>query len=362
MAAGAWLTLSVQLGFVCGTLVSAILNLADRLPANRLFAGSAAVAAVLNGLIGLHGSSFGLAMVLRFGTGAALAGVYPPAIKIASSWFRDGRGLAIGVVLAAFTLGSSVPELLAGSGGLVAGRVLAVSSALAALAAIVVARLVPEGPFSTPAARLRPTFVVDALRDVPVRLAIFGYLGHMWELYAFWTWLPAFTVASLAASGTPVTHGASAWIAFLAIGVGAIGAVAGGLLADRYGRTMVTAVALVASGASCIGACLAFGGSPLWLALILPIWGVSVIADSAQFSAAVAELAEPAYVGTALTVLTSLGFLLTFGSIRLIPALVSALGWHWAMLPLVIGPIFGVSAMVRLRALPDALRMAGGRR
>ena len=362
VSAAAWLTLAVQLGFVFGTLASAILNLADRVPAIRLFAFSAIAAALLNLLVGLDASSYGLALALRFGTGSALAGVYPPGMKIATTWFRERRGLAVGTIVAATTLGSAVPQFLAGVATAVPARVLTLSSILAALGAVAVLAFVREGPYATPAPRFRPAYIYEVFKDAPVRLAIFGYLGHMWELYAFWTWLPAFSLASLAESSTAITATTAAWLAFLAIGVGAVGSLLAGVLADRFGRTTVTTAALIISGLSCIGACLSFGQSPLWLVLVLAIWGVSVVADSAQFSAAVTELADPAYSGTALTLQTSLGFLLTFGSIRLVPILASSIGWRWAMLPLIFGPLFGITSMVKLRALPGAMRMAGGRR
>jgi MFS family permease len=202
------------------------------------------------------------------------------------------------------------------------------------------------------------------LRERGARLACLGYFGHMWELYAMWTWLAAFLAASVEARGGGAYAGLNASGAtFVCVGLaGGLGAYAGGALADRWGRTALTMAAMAASALCALVIGFTFGGPPLITLLVAIVWGVTVIADSAQFSTAVTELAPAAYVGTALTIQTCLGFALTMLSIWAIPPAVTLVGWRWAFAILAIGPALGVLAMARLRALPEATRMASGRR
>lgn len=356
-----WLTLSVQLGFVVGTLLSAVLNLADLIPVQRLFAVSAWLGAGANLAIVLLAHTYGAAVALRLLTGIFLAGVYPTGMKLATGWFGAERGLAIGSVVGALTLGSAAPHLFR---DLVAANwraVLALSSLLAVLGGAIVLARVGEGPLAAPAPRFQPAYVLRALAEPGVRLANFGYLGHMWELYAMWTWVPAFILASFTAAGVPRPDGPAALVAFAVVGIGALGSLFAGAVADRVGRTTTTIVAMATSGAASLGVGWFFGGPTLPLVAVLLIWGVAVVADSAQFSAAISELAEPAFTGTALTLQTSLGFLLTIISIRLLPLVAAAVSWRYAMAFLAIGPALGVAAMARLRALPAASGLAGGR-
>ena len=356
----AWLTLAVQLGFVWGTLMSALSNLPDVVNTRRLFAASALLAALSNAAFGLFAKNPSLGVPLRFATGFFLAGVYPPGMKIMATWFRRGRGLALGILVGALTLGKASPYLvnaLGGSGW--RGHVLFVSL-LAVVGGTLVLFFVADGPYSTGNAPFNIRQAGEVFRNRGVRLANFGYFGHMWELYAMWTWAPVFIRASFAASASsPVLAEAGS---FLVLGAGAAGCIAAGYLADRIGRTIVASAALAISGTCCVIVGFLFGAAPSVLLAIMAVWGASVVADSAQFSACVTELGDPRYLGTALTLQVCLGFLLTTFSIRLIPALVNTVTWKYAFAFLAPGPIFGVFAMLRLRSLPEAVKIAQGRR
>ncbi len=361
---GAWLTMSVQLGFVAGALTSAFLNLADRIPARWLVAGSALLGAGFNAAIALLVEAPYPAIVLRFLTGFVLAGVYPPGMKLMATWCKEDRGLCIGLLVGALTLGSALPHLFnalpvfGDSAGLPPWRsVMLVASASAVAAAIIAGGFVRAGPLHAEAAPFEPRYAWHALTQRGPRLANFGYLGHMWELYAMWTWVPLLLLASYQRAGWSE---AGARIAgFGTIALGGFGSLLAGVLADRWGRTRVTTLSMVISGSCALIAGLFFD-SPLLLTVLCLLWGFAVVADSAQFSAAVSELSDPRYVGTALTMQTSLGFLLTLLTIRIIPPLVDRIGWEWAFMVLAIGPAFGIASMLRLRGLPEAERMASG--
>jgi MFS family permease len=340
-----WLTSAVQFGFVVGTLIVAILNLADLWSARWLVAGAAVLAAIANAGL-LVADSFGTALLSRFCTGLALAGVYPPAMKMASTWFKDRRGLAIGCIVAALTAGKALPYLLSGIDVLSLTFAVGVPSLMALGAAVLVAVGYRDGPYLVPPRPFSWGLAGTVLREPGVRRATGGYLGHMWELYAFWAWIPGFLAASLAAQGK-IEAMAKFW-AFVMVAVGAAGAVWGGLAADRIGRPRVTRIALVVSGACCILSPLFFQ-APFWMLVVFGmVWGVAVIADSAQFSAMVSEFAPPHAVGTALTLQTSIGFLLTIATIQGVPMLAEAVGWQWAMAVLGLGPAAGIWAMRRL--------------
>ncbi|GIX08731.1 MFS transporter [Elioraea sp.] len=361
----AWLTGAVQAGFVAGTLASAALALPDRLDPRRLIAGAALVGAAANALILVLPVGDPAVLALRVVTGAALAGVYPPGMKLAAGWAdRNDTGLLVGLLVGGVTLGSAVPHLANALGGLDWRLTVAASSA-AAVAAAALILAVRLGPRHAPAPPFRAAHAVALFRNRGALLATLGYLGHMWELYAMWAWIGPYLAASFAARrGAPdVMVGAgAAYATFAVMGAGAVGCIAAGRLADRVGRARVAIGAMAISGACCVLAGPAFGAHPALVLALGLVWGVTVVADSAQFSASVAELAEPGLAGTLLTVQTSLGFALTLATIQAMPWLVARLGWQGgAFAVLAIGPALGCLAMARLRASPMAARLAGGR-
>ena len=346
----ALLTTTVQLGFVAGTAIAAFLNLADILPSRILFGSAAGLAAAANVVL-LFAPGYRSALLARFLTGVFLAGVYPPGMKMVSTWFRSARGLAIGTVVGALTVGKALPYLIKALGGATLGSVVTSTSLAGILAALLVLLRYDDGPFSLERRPFAWSRIGRILRHRETMLATGGYLGHMWELYAMWTWAPAFLAFS--ASGR-VGSTSIDIAAFAAIAAGGLGCVWGGLAADRIGRARVVNIAMCASGVCCV--VIGFlTSAPFWVvAVVTIVWGFFVVADSAQFSAIVTEVAPEDSVGTALMLQTSLGFLLTMVTIQVLPIAVEKVGWGWAFTFLALGPAFGISRirrLVRLRSV-----------
>ena len=344
----AWLTMAVQAGFVAGTLVSALTNLADRLNARTLMCLGAVTGALANAAV-IVAPGAGSVIALRFMTGAALALVYPPGMKIAAGWFRDRRGFALGLLIGALTLGKAFPHLLTAVFGGRWHEPMLLVSGLAAVGGILVLAVVRDGPYVAATAPFDPHAIRKILASRGARLSTFGYLGHMWELYAMWTWIAVLAAASFTASGLANASAAGSIAAFLAIGSGAAGCAMAGHLADRLGKARVAMWAMLASAACAALTTVVFGASPFWLYALVMVWGFAVVADSAQFSALVSEHAPREHVGTALMLQTCVGFLLTMVTIELMPRLAEVSSWRYASLLLVPGPLLGAWAMARLR-------------
>lgn len=377
-----WLTGAVQAGFVAGTLASAALALPDRFDPRRVFAVAALLGALANAAILLplpSAGAIGPAAVIaaRFVTGMALAGVYPVGMKLAVGWAdRGDTGLVVGLLVGGLTLGSAAPHLANALGGVDWRLTVGAASLGASLAAGVIG-LTRLGPRHAPAGqRFTPGAALRLVQDRGTRLATLGYLGHMWELYAMWAWIGAYLAASFAAwrgggtgpramavmpGGEAAAAAAASAATFAVIAVGAAGCIAAGLLADRLGRVRVTVGAMAVSGACCLLAGPLFGLHPALTVGLCLTWGMAVVADSAQFSAAVAELSPPGLTGTMLTVQTCAGFALTLATIHLMPVLVARAGWGGAFAVLALGPALGCAAMLRLGYSPVAARLAGGR-
>lgn len=349
---GSWLTTAVQIGFAVGALTFALFNIPDIFsPITVLVVSSVAAAAANAGfaLVAVHPVP---AILLRGATGFFLAGVYPPGMKIIAGWFQQGRGLALGIMIGALTLGSAAPHGANSFGGIPWRAVVLISSVQALIGAAIVALAVREGPYAMPQSRLDLSQVGEIVRNRPLRLANLGYLGHMWELYSMWGW-----IAVILAAATHWSRSRFELSTAAIIGIGAVGCVWAGSASDRLQnsadqdriaqRARVTVVAMSVSAVCCIVAALVFY-SPIMLLLVALIWGIAVIADSAQFSAIISEVAQKSYVGTALTLQTALGFLLTAFVIRLMAAIGEHFGWRVAVASMVLGPLLGIWAMTGL--------------
>jgi MFS family permease len=359
----AWLTIGVQVGFVIGTVLISLTNLADVMNTRKLFALSAILAGAANAALVFAPDSLAAALATRVSSGIFLGGVYPPGMKIISGWFRSGRGIALGGMIAALTLGSGSPHLLGSVFVAQWELTIYVSSGLAALGGALVYFRVEDGPFDVPASSFNPRYLLSTLTGRATRLVLFGYLGHMWELYAMWAWIATFLASVYGAR--PLIGDSldlASLLAFLVFVSGAIGSVGAGFLAERYGRTAVAGWAMAISGGTALFIGFLPEGWTVVIAIVALVWGASVIADSAQFSTALTELSEEAYRGTALTFQTGMGFLLTIVTIELVPLIADAAGWGLAFALLSIGPMAGIYAMVRLRALPESAALALGRR
>ncbi|MEO8620281.1 MAG: MFS transporter [bacterium] len=346
-----WLSTVVQLGFVVGTALAAVLNLADTLPSRWYFAGSAAAAGLSNAAL-LLAPTYRWALLCRAVTGICLAGVYPPAMKMAATWFRERRGLAIGIVVGALTIGKAVPYLVHAIPGAGVRPVIVCATLAVFLAAGLIAIAYHDGPTPFPRRPFSLTLVGAVLRDREFREVLGGYGGHMLELYACWVWIPSFLAASAIARGASAAASAG-WVnalSFVVLAAGAVGCVIGGELADRVGPVRLVVGAMFVSGLCALLTPLVFGGPSVIVVPLLLVWSVSVIADSAQFSTLVTRVVAPHAIGTALTLQTSIGFLLTTITIQLVPVVVGVVGWRYAFPMLALGPALGIAAIRRLRA------------
>ncbi|MDT0329865.1 MFS transporter [Nocardiopsis lambiniae] len=347
--ASVWLTGSVQLGFVTGALASTALNLADRMPLHLLLGTSAALAAAGTSVVALFAQDLPSMIALRFLTGVFLAGVYPTGMKLMASWAgSSSRGLSMGLLIGALTLGSALPHLIGGLAVLPWREVLQATAVVGGVGAVIALTAVRAGPhFASRAVVLRPRYALRMLSERETLLVNLGYFGHMWELYALWTWIPVFVLHAPASASFA---GYQQVMVFVAMGVfGFAGCLVGGWAADRYGRSRAAVTALAVSGACCVLSPLAFGSPAPVLAVFCALWGASVIADSGVFSTALSEVADRSMVGTALSAQTAIGFALTVFSIQLVPLVAEATDWRYAFLALVPGPIIGAIAMARFR-------------
>jgi len=359
-----WLTTAVQIGFVAGALTTALLNVADLFPPPKVIAAGALLGAAANAAIPAFTHGLAGALPLRFVTGFALAAVYPPGMKIMATWTKEDRGLGIGLLVGALTVGSALPHLVRALGGIGDWRPLMYAvSAQAAAGALIAWFGVGMGPYHVPARRLVWRHAARAWSDPGLRLANLGYLGHMWELYAMWTWAPAFLAASFRASGVSAMapERLASFAGFGLIAAGGLGSFGAGWLADRWGRSRTTILSMVTSGTCALTVGLLFGAVPAAVIALALVWGFAVVADSAQFSTAISELSEPEYVGTALAMQTAMGFLLTMASIQLTPLVMQRVGWANTFPMLALGPAVGTWAMWRLKRSAAAAKLAGGR-
>ena len=354
----AWLTMAVVLGFVPGALFSSAFNIADRYrPQTVMLVGAVGAGLANLGLIWANGPELGIP--LRLFTGFFLAGVYPPSFKLISTWYIERRGMALGLLAAGIIVGNASPHLVNALGGIGWENVI-VATSIASVVGGLVAFSVGTGPHPFPESSFDPRQVALVFSNRGVRLASIGYFGHMWELFAMAAWFLVFFGDHLDAAGIDPVPSA-AYVTFFVVAAGGVGSWLGGILADKWGRTNFTILALAVSGLCSLGIGLLFD-SPTWLVVVVGlIWGLTVVADSAQFSAMVTEVGDQSYVGTALTMQIALGFTISAVTIWLVPLVESAVTWRWAFSILALGPLVGIWSMVRLRSLPEAASIAGGR-
>ena len=356
----AWFTNGVQAGFVVGALSLSLLSLIDLYKSSTIMAISACIAGIANAILILE-PGIALSLFSRFITGMALAGIYPTVIKFIATWFKKGRGFAMGIMLSSLTLGSALPHLVRVVGVQFDWKLVILTSSIACLtAAGLFAFVLQDGPHKFSKTKADLNQFGRILKDRPLMLVNIGYFGHMWELYAMWGW---FFVYAIAAKRTGLGLENAALLTFLVIAAGAAGCVLGGWLADRVGRCYATACLMVISGTCALTIGLFFDGPPWLFITIAMIWGLTAVADSAQFSAAVTELSDKSTVGSALALQMGVGFAITIFVIWLLPVIAEHQGsWRWSFLILVPGPFLGALSMLLLRREARSHLLADGRR
>ena len=343
-----WLTVSVQLGFIIGTFLYALLNLSDIYKTRKVFFASAVLGAFWNGAFALLSQDFNLALAFRFLTGITLAGVYPVGMKIITQWFRSKLGWRLGIMVGALTLGTAFPYLIMAMGADLEWRwLILLASALSLAGGLLVLLGLSDGPYLSKSAPFNPRMVFQIFRHRRFRLQALGYFGHMWELYAFWSLVATFLAASFVQASS-LWQNATPLLSFLVIGIGTLGCILGGWISRTMGEKKVALVSLILSTSLCLTSWLIFELPPLFVAITVLIWGLVVISDSPQFSALAAQYCPPDYTGTALTIQNGIGFSITVISIQLTAWIAQSFGWRWAFVFLAVGPILGILSLKQL--------------
>ena len=346
-----YVTSAVQLGFICGTLIFALLVIADRFSPRRVFFTCSIAGALANIALLIAPQDLTWLLVLRFATGFCLAGIYPVGMKIAAGWYAQGLGRALGYLLGALVLGTAFPHLVRSSGAdLPWEQVILIVSALAILGGFVMLMLVPDGPHLPKGSVFEPGVLKIVFSSRRFRASAFGYFGHMWELYTLWAFIPLFLLAY--SNSNDILLNVPLW-SFLVIGVGFFGSAIGGIVSTRFGSARVAAVQLSISGTCCVLSPILFNAEPIIFLSFLLIWGITVIGDSPQFSALNAANAPREYVGSALTIVNSIGFLITIFSIQLASTMLTQISPQYIFLLLVPGPLIGLWMLRPLLARPQ---------
>ena len=357
----ALLSMILIIGFVVGGLVSAIFSLPDIIKTTNFYSLYAGLSALTN-FLAIFSPNFVVFLIFRFLTGFFLAGVYPTAMKLMSSWFQEHRGLAVGILLGALTAGSGLPYIFKIIGSPEWRLLLSISSLLALVGTILIYLFITEGPYVSHGGKFKLSNLKVIWSKNSIKYANLAYFGHMWELYAFWVWIPVFLEESHKLSypsgNATLFFSIGTFIVFIS---GSLGNAFGGLLADRIGRTKFNIIMLILSGSSSIF--IGFFLNNAILALIIAvIWGITVVPDSPQYSVMITELTDQDYIGTALTIQTSVGFGITLLSIRLLPSFVHIVSWLFGFSLLALGPLLGILSLILLRKEPDSTKIGQGKK